>query len=214
MSGLAHLRSLAQGRRPADDGLLENTRCTWGESVLVSEEAILATFAAQPFGLEEPLHAVETAQGAALIGQDEGLFADIYDGRIGRLWRIGGTSHLPAEPAVDVAFDADMRQERGDLNFRAEDHPCLDQAAAERLVAALREMLDGMRGSGSLRVRGFVLRACGDQSACAALVALYTMSNEPSRSAAFRFVLLGLDANGDVQVAIDPAAPRPWTPRL
>ena len=30
---------------------------------------------------------------------------------------------LPAEPAVDVAFDADMRQERGDVCFRAEDHP-------------------------------------------------------------------------------------------
>jgi len=215
LSGLAHLRSLAQGQRPAGDGLLGNTRCAWGGFELLSEESILASFAASPFDLDGKLVAVETAQGAALVGPDRALYADLYDGRIGRLWRIGGAPDLPPEPAIDVAFDADMRQERGDLSFRAEDHPCLDTAAAERLNAPARDLLEGLRLAGKLRVRGFVLRACGDRSASAALIALYTLGSEFSRASLFSFAVLGLgDGDDEAHRAIDSAPPRTWSPRL
>jgi hypothetical protein len=215
MSGLAHLRSLAQGRRPADDGLLGNVRCAWGGTEILSEEAVLAAFAAQPFSLDGALLEVETAEGAALIGPEGALYADLYDARVGRLWRIGGAPALPPEPAVNVAFDVDMRQERGELSFRAEDHPSLDPAAAEPLLSAAREMIEELRLQGKLRVRGFVVRACGSAPASAALVALYTLSNEISRTASFSFAVLGAGPGGEIaHKAIDPARSRDWTPRL
>ena len=215
MSGLSHLRSLAQGQLPANDGLLGNTRCAWGSVDLLSEEAILAAFAAQPFDLSGDLHAVETEQGVALIGADQALYADLYDGRIGRLWRIGASPPLAPEPAIDVAFDADMRQERGDLSFRAEDHPCLEAAAAERLAAAARGLLDTLRRQGKLRVRGFVVRAGGDSAASAALIALFTMSNDTARAASFGYAALGFGADDDeVRWVTDPVRAKPWTPRL
>jgi hypothetical protein len=214
MSGLDHLRSLAQGRRPVDDGLLGNVRCAWGGTEILSGEAVLAAFAAQPFSLEGALHEVETAEGAALIGPDGALYADLYEGRIGRLWRIGGTPAFPPEPAVDVAFDVDMRQERGDLSFRAEDHPSLDPAAAEPLLGGAREMIEEFRLQGKLRVRGFVIRACGGAHASAVLIALYTLGNEISRTASFSFAVLGVGRGGEIAKAIDPARLRAWTPRL
>lgn len=215
MSGVSHLRRLAQGHLPEDDGLLGNTRAAWGGIDLFSEEAILASFAAQPFDLDGDIHAVETPQGAALIGPDRALYADLYDGRIGRLWRVGGAPALVPEPAIDVAFDADMRQERGNLSFRAEDHPCLDAESAVRLTAAARAMLERLRLAGRLRVRGFVVRACGNVKGTAALIALYTLSNEHSRTAGFSFAALALGPDeDDVRSVVDPERVRPWTPRL
>jgi hypothetical protein len=212
MSALDNLRSMARGERPADDGLLGNTRCTWGGIDLLSEEAIVAAFVASPFALDGELIEVETTQGAALVGTDRALYADLYDGRIGRLWRIGGTPPFAPEPAVDVAFDPDMRQERGGLCFRGEDHPCLDTSAVDGLVAAGQSLIDGQR-AGQLRVRGFVVRASGNGGASAALVALHTLSNTPSRVAGFRFAALAL-RNGKVISAVEPERVKSWTPRL
>lgn len=214
MSGLDSLRALANGSRPADDGLLGNTRFAWGQSELLGEEAILAEFSARPFGLEGKFLTVETPQGAALIGEDRALVTDLYANRIGRIWRIGaGIAHL-AESAIDVAFDADMRQERGDLNFRAEDHPNLDSGAAEGLLQAGRDLIDQMRRKGKLRVRGYVIRAFGDTKASAALLSLFTLSNDARRAASFSYAAMGVRSNGEVVVAYDQAEPRDWTPRL
>ena len=214
MSALRHLRCLARGRHPADDGLLGSARFGWGGLELLSEEAILAAFAAQPFVLEGGILEVETPQSAALIGETEALYADLYDGRVGRLWRVGSTPEGPCEPAVDVAFDADMRQERGDLAFRAEDHPCLDSVASEIVVERGRELLERLRHHGNLRVRGFVTRAGGTPETSAALIALYTLTNEPSRAASFRFAVLGFEQGAQAREVVDPARPRRWTPRL
>jgi hypothetical protein len=100
MSGLENLRALAQGTRPADDGLLGNTRCAWGPGELLSEESVVAGFAARPFNLEEELLTVETHQGAALIGHDRALVADLYEGRIGRMWQVGGDHEASTEQAI------------------------------------------------------------------------------------------------------------------
>ena len=214
MSGLDHLRSLAEGRLPADDGLLGNTRCAWGGADLLGDEAILAAFTAHPFSVDDA-RAVETAQGAALVAADRALVADLYDGRIGRLWRIGGSSPDAADPAVDVAFDPDMRQQRGDLALCREDHPELTPDAAEAIEAAAREMLEAQRRDCNLRSRGFVLRAFGDVSGSAALIALYTMTDEPQRRAGFRFAAIGLGGRDDQPlIAIEPARATLWSPRL
>jgi hypothetical protein len=215
MSALTHLRALARGTLPTDDGLLGNTRCAWGRGILISEEAILAAFAARPFDLEGELLEVETPQGAALIGQDDALVADLYGGRIGRLWRVGrGIAH-PAEPGIDVAFDPDMRQERGNVSFRAEDHADLDPAAAEQLLAGSRSLVDRLRSEGKLRVRAFVVRAFGKPGASAALLSLHTLGNEASRTAAFGYSVIGAGSGSDdLRVVSEQPQPREWTPRL
>jgi hypothetical protein len=215
VSGLDNLRALAQGRRPPGDGLLGNARCAWGRDELLSEEAILAAFAALPFDLEEELLSVETAQGAALIGEKRALVADLYGGRIGRLWRVGLEDGDAPEPGIDVAFDVDLSQERGELSFRAEDHLELDPAAAERLLTASRGLIEQVRGEGKLRVRGFVIRAFGGPQASAALMSLFTLGNETRRSASFSYAAIGIGSDiEEVQTVYERSQPRDWTPRF
>lgn len=215
MSAVDHLRAVTRGDRPADDGLLGNTRCAWGRGEILSEEAILAGFRAQPFATEDDLLSVETSQGAALIGESDALVADVYGGRIGRLWRVGSGVALPDEPALDVAFDPDLRQERGDVYFRSEDHPELDPAAAERLLAAAREHLEGLKREGKLRARAFLVRAFGTAEASAALLSVYALGNETSRSASFSYAIVGAgSSDGAIRVVSQKSQPRPWTPRL
>jgi hypothetical protein len=213
MSGLERLRELARGISPADDGLLGNARCEWGHTEFFGEEAIIAEFAARPFDTGGDLLTIETEQGAALVGDDRALVADIYDGRLGRLWRVGGLVSRPVEAAVDVAFDPDMRQERGDLLFRLEDHPDLTPEASDTLLQAARELTAQGRSNGKLRVRGFVVRAFGDSAQSVALLSLYSLSNEPTRSAAFSYAVVA--EHGDSRCAVSDTPPsRPWTPRL
>jgi hypothetical protein len=215
MSGLDNLRVLAQATRPADDGLLGNARCAWGQGELLSEESIIAGFAARPFELEGELLALETQQGAALIGNKGALVADLYGGRIGRMWRVGGGHEASLEPAIDVAFDADMSQQRGDLSFRREDHPDLDPAASERLLAAGRSLIEQVRREGKLRVRGFVVRAFGSPRASAALLSLFTLGNETQRKASFSYAAIGLGpTDDDIRYVRDLLQPRSWSPRI
>lgn len=212
MSALVHLQAIGRGEKPANDGLLENARCGWGSGEIIGQEEILAAFCARPFAGDEGL-GVESRQGAALIGDKDALFADIYDGRIGRLWRVGRGVTLPHEPAIDLAFDPDMHQQRGEVFFRAEDHPELDAKEAEQVLAAAREHLDQLRRAGGLRVRAFVVRAFGAGDSGAALLAVYSMSNGPSRSVGFSHAIVGIGEGGN-RVVSQQGRPRPWSPRF
>ena len=212
MSALDHLRAVGGGETPADDGLLENVRCGWGRGEVVGHESILAAFCARPFAESDGL-AVETAQGAALIGEEDALIADVYNGRIGRMWRVGRGVAIPDELAIDVAFDPDMRQQRGAVLFRAEDHPELSSEAAEGILAAVREHVEKLRRAGGLRVRAFVVRAFGTGESSAALLAVYSMSNDVSRSVSFSYAVVGI-GRGEDRVVSEQSRPRPWNPRL
>jgi hypothetical protein len=214
MSALAHLRSLARGELPPDDGLLNNARCAWGRGEVVSQEAVVAAFSANRFAIDSDVLVVETGQGAAMVGNDDAVVADLYDGRIGRLWRVGRGVAMPHEPGIDVAFDPDMHQQRGDVFFRAEDHPDLDPAAAERLVAAARAHGEEVRAQGKLRVRAFVVRAFGSRKRCAALLAVHVLTNERTRSASFGYAVVGLGSDDAYRVVSEQSRPRPWTPRI
>jgi hypothetical protein len=214
MSAIDHLRAIGRGETPANDGLLGNTRCGWGRSELMGEESILAAFCTRPFA-DTNVVAVETTQGVALIGQDDALIADVYDGHIGRLWRVGDGVALPHEPAIDVAFDLDMRQQRGDVLFRADDHPELSPACSERVLDAARAHVSQLRRAGALRSRAFVLRAFGNEDAAAALLAVHTMGNETNRTAGFSYAILAVGAqDASARIVSDRSRPRNWSPRF
>lgn len=214
MSAIDHLRALGRGETPTDDGLLGNARCSWGRGELIGDEAILSAFCARPFADGDAVR-VETAQGAALIGQDDALIADIYAGRIGRLWRVGKGVALPQEPAIDIAFDPDMQQQRGDVLFRPGDHPELCTVTANSVFEAARAHVDQVRRAGALRVRAFVIRAFGIGEASAALLAVYAMGNETNRTAGFSYAILAVNADGSpARIVSEQARPRLWTPRF
>jgi hypothetical protein len=108
-----------------------------------------------------------------------------------------------------------MSQQRGDLSFRSEDHPDLDPAAAERLLAAGRSLIEEVRREGKLRVRGFVVRAFGSAQSSAALLSLFTLGNETQRSAAFSHAVIGVGpTDDDIRYVRDLLQPRSWSPRF
>lgn len=215
MTGLDNLRALAQGRRPDNDGLLGSARFAWGQSELLGEEALIASFAARPFDLSNELRSIETPTSAALICEDRAIVADVYGGKIGRLWRIGGEPNEHPEPAVDVAFDTDLRQERGAVNFRVEDHADLHPAAAEKLLRAAADLVEQVRCAGKLRVRAFLVRAFGSTDSSAALISFFTLDNETTRSASFAYAVISTGSDAQEPIAVRyQAEPRSWTPRL
>lgn len=216
MSATAHFAALATGLRPQRDGLLGNARCEWQGVEIVGEEAILASFARAPFVAGSSEILVATPSAAAWIGSTGALVADVYDGRLGRLWRLGPgeTGECAPEPRVDVAFDPDLRQARGEVLFRPEDHPDLEEAARAGLLEAASQMLADRRADGALRARGFVVRAFGASHGAAALVAVHTLSSGSPRAAELRYAALGWARGREPLIVLDPAPPAPWTPRL
>ena len=92
MSVRASLAAVARGVRPDDDSLLASCRFDWGGDETIGEEAILEAMALSPLAGLAEARLVESATGAALIGADDAVFVDLYDGRIGRLWRVGAPS--------------------------------------------------------------------------------------------------------------------------
>lgn len=209
MSLLQHLEALANGRRPDGDGLLGNCRFEWRGHDTCGEEAILEVFRTAPFDGSRAV-LVETATAAAWISQQEALIADVYDGRIGRLWRIGeGAAPLP-EPAVSVAFDPDLSQARGDVLIEPEDHPELDDGAFSDVVAAGRALLGETTSVPIHRARAFCVRAFSGATGTAALFAVYRLSGGTVRRSGFAYAAILL---GGPSVA-DEAADIAWTPRL
>ena len=215
MNAMTHLETLARGQRPENAGLLGTAKMTWSRLDRLSEEDILANFAAHPFDIDQDAQRILVPSGAAIVCDDRALIADLYDGRIGRLWRVGDKSNPPAEAAVHVAFDADMRQERGEvLRFRQEDHPDLPDSAVSGLLEACHVLIEKRRSAGALRVRGFIVRAFGTIEESVALLALFSLDDAQQRSATFDYAVVARTSSGDTKIVEDPEQPGMWTPRL
>jgi hypothetical protein len=59
-----------------------------------------------------------------------------------------------------------------------------------------------------------VVRAFGNAQSSAALLAIFTMGNETSRSASFGYAIVGLGADGKARVVGEQSPPREWSPRF
>ena len=205
--------ALFDGHRPMHDDLLGNARLEWSGGEAYGEEAILQSFREMP---------IDSAQGtilqgdtaAAWIGAEAALYVDLYDGRIGRIWRLGPGSPPPAEPSIAVAFDTDLEQARGTIAFRDADHPELGAWAYDAVVAAGRELLVSDHVPLLHRVRGYVVRAFSAGDAAVALYALHRLTAEQPRRAGFGYAMAKLTAGTDPLLVVDPWTPPEWTPRL
>lgn len=207
MQMIEAMATVASGQAP--EALLHSCRLEVGGFDAFGIEAISDAFRRDPVTLDGAVIAETGMHFAAIIG-DQAMFADLYDGNIGRLWRAGRAPPHPPEPFVAVPFDPDLRQARGDVEFLASDHPQLDSAAEARIREAGQSILahDPM----AWRSRAFAIRAFGTAGRGAALFAVYRMTADRVRSAGFGHAIALWDAE-TVHIAVD-AIPAPGGGRV
>ena len=191
-----HLARLSSGKRPDGDWLLGTAALTTASGDVYGEEAIVAAFRRIPMFFGGIV--LRTPTGVARFGTEGAVIADVYDGRIACLWRVGGES-----------VTSDLAQPRGDLvvDTNAVD---LDAAELGRLTILLTSLIRDPDGDGAFRRRGFVIRAFADDRALVALVAVYTAE---ATGIDFQYLAVVLTDDGTTIVADRPAR-GPWTPRL
>ena len=197
MSMIETMAAVASGRALAQ--LLHACRLEVGGFDAFGIEAIGDAFRRDPVSFDEAEIAEDTMHFAAIIG-DQALFADLYEGNIGRLWRAGRPAPHPPEPFVTVPFDPDLRQARGDIAFLASDHPQLDANAEATVRDAGLAILahDPM----AWRSRGFAIRAFGTAARGAALFAVYRMTADRVRASGFGHAV-AVWGGGTMRFAVD-----------
>lgn len=207
MSALDAMTAVARGEAPPQ--LLGACRLEVGGFDAFGVEAIGDAFRRDPVGLAEATMVEDATQFAAII-DEQAVFADLYDGNIGRLWRTGRPAPHAPEPFVAVPFDPDLRQARGDVEFAAGDHPGLAADAAGRVRAGGLEIL--ARDVTAWRSRAFCIRAFGTAARGAALFALYRMTSDRVRASGFGFAIT-IWADDTVAIALD-TVPLPGDARV
>ena len=215
MTALTTICALASGERPSG-GLLPPACTEAGGGTAYGEEAIVAHFRAAPWAVGQAAAVVEAAGHLAIFDEDAALIADLHPGGVGRMWRLAGDGAVDAEPAIGVPFDPDIRQVRGDVAFRAADHPALAADAAPAVEAAAAALARGWDGVGRapFRARTFVIRAFGDGMRAAALVAVHRLGGDTVRTIGFTYAAVLIEGD-DVRVVRDrageaAAASAPW----
>jgi hypothetical protein len=225
------LFELLQGRLPTGGALLPAARVDGFGASVFGPEAVVATFrrASLPVGTDADV--LESPNALMLIDGDVALWADHYDGRLGRLWCLGGprvTDAVP--PRVDVPFDPDLDQVRGGVLFAPSDHPELAPDhravlpdAAEHL---LRARSDRLVDVGEVRVppatfrrRAFVLRAFSVGERGAMLCGMTTWHDAVERRIETVHAVTAFRGSAGrlthCRHVVDGAAPaRRWAPRV
>ena len=184
--------------------LLGAASLTDGGAEVYGDEAIVAAFRARPLDLAAATIVTAERTVIAFAGP-QALVADVGDGFIMRLWRVGGAPQ-PRERRIDVPFDPDLRQRRGSVVFDPAAFG-LDIAAGERLAAAAAGLV---AASAAARTRAFVIRAVAAGTTAAALVALYRA--DPG-SIGFGYAVIAA-ADGATTVIADDPPTDAWQPRL
>jgi hypothetical protein len=223
MSSLDALAQLAAGKRP-DADLLPACRLEAFGAEFFGEEAIVQAYRQSPVQFSQEVVTVQTERNVAVFEQDSAMIADVYGSHIARVWRLGNGEPWQAEPFIGVPFDPDLLQSRGDLAYRAEDHPLLAASHASRLIEAGRRLAQdwtGEDGAVPYRVRTFLLRAFSDSDSTAGLFAVHRLGGGAARSVGFSYaaVLLPHGDGAEPLVVQDRAGQSAceaaqWTPRI
>ena len=176
-AALQTISEVLAGRPEAAQALLGPCR-TWAYGAEAFGGVMACeVFARQPSALSPDTHVVAAETAMAVFdvdpeGREQAVFADLYGGAIGRLWRLGdGETDSAAEPALFMASDHVMTQVRTDTAFAASDHPNLDAAAIPALfeLTGLVAHTDRDGGAPVVEARAFVIRAFSEGDRAAAL---------------------------------------------
>ena len=225
MSAFQAIRSVARGGRPRGE-LLPPCRLEAFGTEFFGEEAVVSCFRRTPFLISDRASVIQTAGHLAVFEDDTAVFADLFDGNVARLWRLGPGSPIVREPALDVPFDTDLRQSRGDVEMRAEDHPALSSQAIPHVHEIGRRLArdwGAEPGPSPYRIRAFLIRAFSQDDVGAALFSLYELGHAPVRTTGFSYAAAVFRTVGDeltsCRIVKDAAgrnavAARPWTPRV
>ena len=108
---LDSLRRVVGGNAGAEHLVLHTCRLEGFGCEIVGSRSVAEMFRRAPFKMANRPHVVHDQATFAVIdatvtNAPVAFFADTYDGRIGRLWRIGPAAaiHAPSDPAISVAF--------------------------------------------------------------------------------------------------------------
>ena len=203
------IHALLAGEPGAGEGLPPAVRAEAFGVEAFGGLGVAELLALDPVSLSPRPHVVRTAQGLALFDTDaEGgevaVVADLFDGVIGRLWRVGaagpGAASACREPPTPVAFDPFLSQARSALGFVDGDLPDLDPDGR----SALREVVRREAvGGGPGRPRVLAARAFGTgEGAAALLVVVGAPAPHRHVAAAFRY-----DADELLHLRTVPDAP-------
>ncbi|MBA3811135.1 MAG: hypothetical protein H0X27_05730 [Caulobacteraceae bacterium] len=222
---LGALADVAAGRRPADGALLQNCALDGFGVRAFGREPILGLFRQAAMEIGDHALAVEGEAGLLVEHAGQALFADLYDGNLGRLWLIGGPVLGRPEPVIALARDLDLDQREGDLIFDRRDFAGLRADHAERLDQIARGLaLPSSRGAPSpvidaFSIRAIVIRAFSAGTDAAALLVLAGTLAADRRTPFTTFAALRLAEAGEPRVIVDQAGivrsrEAPWTPRF
>ena len=177
-------------------------------------------FSQHPVALSATPHFLSASGALAVLdvtpdGRSIGVFADVVDGVLARLWVCGPVLRdAVAEPAVAVASDDFLSQDRRAVAGEPRDHPLLDPQAWPQVQAGAAEAQLGLDQSAASSSNAVVVRAFSSGGSFAALYTLRVLSAGMPRLAHRRFALaMGhADSSGALihrRLAISDALPVP-----
>ena len=178
MTGEALLKGLLAGEGAACARLLQNARLEGFGLEAFGGEAITALLRRAPVEVAQA-EVVACATGAMLVGAGASgaplaLAAELNDGWVTRLWRLGaGGLEGAAAPFVSTPADPDLDQRGARLAFDAGDHAALAPAHAQRLEAWGEAWLRAPSGEAAAaldRPRLLVLRGFSEGARAGALL--------------------------------------------
>jgi hypothetical protein len=220
----AVLQQLLRGQAAAADHLANALRVeAFGHTAFGRTDA-LDLFAAQPLALSSAAQALVSSQTLAVIddtadGRAVGVFADLVDGVIDRLWVVAATAAgATAEPAVPVARDDSLSQLRQRCQGDASDHPQLDAGTWPHVVELGSAALDAVQApAAASSSQVWVMRAFSSGESVAALYRLRVQAATLPRQAHHRLALAIASVQADgarVQHRLALSDPLPEPPQV
>ncbi len=199
-----------------DTVLLDATWLECGQRRWFGHEAIMAALRRSPMPDAASPTSAASPNAAAIIVGDQGLFADVIDGRTTALWRIGAPSQS-GPSAVAVAFDADLAQDAEKIWFAQSDHPMLDAESATRLLSRAAKIVSDAEDGVCARCRVVVRRAFAIDGRIGALLGVYRWPAASPCAPCFSNMVTVITADA-IAVAADRfdfgQAADQWRPRL
>jgi len=221
---LVMLRALLRGHAAAGGAVANTLRADAFGLVTFGRTDALDLFATHPLLLSATPHVLASSQALAVLdetadGRCIGVFADLADGVIARLWLVAATAaDAHCEAAVPVARDDFLSQLRLLCQGDPGDHPCLEAAAWPNVVSLGCDALAAHAGEGqppaASSSQAVVMRAFSVGDLVAALYSLRVQEYTAPRRAHRRLALATArrDAMGTVvhgRIAISDPLPEP-----